>query len=106
MKEEKNNTLFIIALIGILVFVFWPTIKQTVTPLMDPARELTITIVNEASQVQSVMVQPPAIQPQPVQQVQPAFTPGQLADCAYSQAAGLPSAGCPENAGEILGVGR
>ena len=107
MKEEKSNTLFIIALIGILIFMFWPTIKQTVTPLMEPAKELTITIVNQSEQVQSViMPELPAINPQPVQQAQPAFTPGQLADCAYVQAAGLPAAGCPENAGEILGVGR
>ena len=128
MKEEKSNTLFIIALIGILVFMFWPTIKQTVTPLVEPAKELTITIVNEASQVQSViMPELPAIQPQPVQQAEPAqpalgeiqniapqFVPADAQEiefweaCAAGQAAGRRvSPRCPANAARALAeVGR
>ena len=128
MKEEKSNTLFIIALIGILVFMFWPTIKQTVMPLVEPARELTITIVNQSEQVQSViMPELPAIQPQPVQQAQPVepalgeiqniapqIAPADEQEiefwtaCAAGQAAGRRvSPRCPANAARALAeVGR
>ena len=123
MKEEKNNTLFIIALIGILIFVFWPTIEQTVMPLAEPAKELTITIVNQSEQVQSViMPEPPTIQPQPVQQAQPVepalgeiqniapqFVPADAQEiefweaCAAGQAAGRRvSPRCPANAARAL----
>ena len=107
MKQNNNNNLILAALVVAALVYFWPSIQQHLGGLAEPARELTITIVNQSEQAQNVMVQPPpAIQPQPVQQAAPSFTPGQLADCAYAQAAGLPSAGCPENAGEVLGVGR
>jgi hypothetical protein len=105
MKSKLETTLLILLIIALLI-VGLPRLTAWFDS-QGEAREIIINVVNQSEQAQNVMVQPPpAIQPQPVQQAAPSFTPGQLADCAYAQAAGLPSAGCPENAGEVLGVGR
>jgi len=104
MKSKLENTLLFLLIVALLI-VGGPRLLAWFGS-QDEGREIIINVVNQSEQAQNVMVQPPAIQPQPVQQAAPSFTPGQLADCAYAQAAGLPSAGCPDNAGEVLGVGR